>query len=312
MSEQFLRKATLLVADRERSLDLSHFRFTFKVQGADVETPNTVAIRVYNLSDQTAYNIQREYSRVILQAGYEGAEFGVIFDGTLKQIRRGRESATDNYLDLLASDGDIPYNFAYVRGSMVAGASQEDVFKEIAKQAGLPISFQPDALTGGTLPRGKVLWGLFRDQMRTVAETTKTRWSIQNGTVQVISSTSYMPGEAVVLTAQTGMVGVPQQTQQGIRVRCLLNPRVSIGTRVKIDNKSIQRAIRQINRATESLTDAQYSALATFASIAADGFYRTLVVEHAGDTRGNEWYSDVTCLSIDPTVAPALAVKEAG
>jgi hypothetical protein len=32
-----------------------------------------------------------------------------------------------------------------------------------------------------------------------------------------------------------------------------------------------------------------------------------MVADHIGDTRGQEWYSDLTCLAIDATVTPIFA-----
>lgn len=44
----------------------------------------------------------------------------------------------------------------------------------------------------------------------------------------------------MVLTAETGLVGTPEQTNDGIKVRCLLNPRLRIGGRIKLDNASVK------------------------------------------------------------------------
>jgi hypothetical protein len=30
-----------------------------------------------------------------------------------------------------------------------------------------------------------------------------------------------------------------------------------------------------------------------------DGFYRVLVAEHVGETRGNDWYTELTFLDVD-------------
>lgn len=104
---QYKRKASLLLVDDDEVLDLSNLRFRFQVKAMDVESPNNAAIRVYNLSRDTLVKIRGEFSRVILQAGYDN-NFGVIFDGTIKQFRIGREGTTDTYLDILAADGVEP------------------------------------------------------------------------------------------------------------------------------------------------------------------------------------------------------------
>ena len=111
----------------------------------------------------------------------------------------------------------------------------------------------------------------------------------------------YLPTEAVVLNSSSGMIGFPEQTDQGIKVRCLLNPKLKIGTRAQIDNKSINQTIAQASNAIPvgQLPFDQRAGLTLLADVSNDGEYFIYVVEHAGNTRGQEWYSDLICLAID-------------
>jgi len=302
MADQYLRKVSLVVADQSGSgLDLSELRIKFVVKQWDIQTPNSLSARVYNVSDQTAQLVKDEFTRVVLQAGYDGGNYGVIFDGTIVQARRGRESATDTYLDILAADGDEAYNFAILNASLAAGATPKDradlSFKAMAEH-NVGTGYIAD-LSGGGLPRGKVMFGMARDELRKIAATTGTTWSIQDGKVQIVPVTSYLPGEAVVLTARTGMIGLPEQTADGIKVRSLLNPRIKSAARVQIDNKSIQNAE----------LDLRYTAINFFPRVTDDGFYRVIAVDHSGDTRGNDFYSDMICIAVDDAVTIGLATK---
>lgn len=322
MSEQrnWLRKANLIVlpplttADIEdaeagaasgsvatqQGLDLSEMHFAFQIQQADTQSPNNAVIRVWNLSDDTVKKIRGEYSRVVLQAGYEQGAYGIIFMGDLKQFRVGRENATDSYLDLLCADGDLGYCHGLANITWEKGATPDDVLKYAAKAMGMEISYKPD-LTGinPAFIRGKVGWGMARDLMTKVCNTNGTTWSIQNGTVQVIPLTGYLPGEAVKINALNGMVGIPEQTDQGISVRVLLNPRLRVGGLVELNNKDINQLIQQKDALPipfNQWTGIQY---ASKVAEGADGLYRLYVCEHSGDTRGQPWYSDLVCLAVD-------------
>lgn len=295
MSDQFLRKVGLVLISGSKGLDLSSMRIKFRTDQSDLTTPNNAIIRVYNLSDATAQEAQKEYQTVSLQAGYENGNYGVIFQGTIKQTRKGRESPTDTYLDILAADGDIEHNFGHVNKSIAAGATQKDILASVAQQMGLPQGYTPD-LTPGALSRGKVMFGMGRDSLDDVAATTNTTWSIQNGQLQMVPLTSYVPGEAVVLNAQTGMIGLPQQTQGGIEIKALLNPKIKIASLVQIDSQSIQRAFLGGNLLfAEGRLETLPGLLPT---VTDDGFYRVYVAEYVGDSRGAEWYVNMTCLAL--------------
>lgn len=302
-AQQFLRTCQLIVFGRDGDgLDLSELRIKFSVKRSDTMTPNVADIRVYNLEEQTALRIRKEFTRVILQAGYEG-NFGVIFQGNIKQVILGRESATDTFIDIVAGDGDRAYNFAIVNATLAKGSTQAD------QVAAAVTAMTPKGVTAGhlgtlpanQLPRGKSMYGNARNYLRDAAQTTQHSWSIQDEKVTFVAKKAYLPGERVILTSKTGMIGTPQQTNEGVNVKCLLNPNLRIASRVQIDNASIQRF--KINLSVPN------SAANIPAPLTADGVYYVLVVEHTGDTRGIEWYSNLICLNIDVTTNPINSVQ---
>jgi len=71
----------------------------FKVTRGDFQAPNTADIRIYNLADATVNKIENEFTDVAIQAGYEG-NYGLIFNGTIKQIRKGKVDQKDSYVDI--------------------------------------------------------------------------------------------------------------------------------------------------------------------------------------------------------------------
>lgn len=305
--EQFGRKASLIVAGGSSGIDLSELHFKFNVSVADGPSPDNASIRIYNLSADTVKQITGrtpvEYTRVVLQAGYESS-YGVIFDGTIKQFRKGRENATDTYLDILAAASDIEYNFGVVNKTLAAGATQQQIATTVAEQMGLAVgSVQADnslKVTGGVLPRGKVLWGMGHLHMRNLAASMGATWNISDGKINVIPLTGYLPGEAVVLNSATGMVGIPEQTDQGVKVRCLLNPKIHIGGLMQIDQASINTTSAQASFALPAgqLQFNNYE-VGFYADVTADGYYRCYVVEFNGDTRGQDWYTDIIGLAAD-------------
>lgn len=301
---QYLRKASLKIGDADEAIDVSDLRFRFYIRRGDIQTPNTADIRVYNLSPATAKKISAEFTRVVLQAGYAG-NFGTIFDGTIKQVRRGRENPTDTYLDVTAADGDQAYNYSVTALSLAAGQTStktqvESIIQTMAKN-GVKKGYVPDNMPKQSLPRGKVLYGMSRDLMRKAAQGAGMAWSIQDGEVDVVPLSAYKPASDVpVITAVTGMIGMPEQTANGIRVKVLLNPMMKIGQVVQIDNKSILQ--HRYSTSVSGQAQNYYDALA--AKTSDDGFYYIMSTDHSGDTRGDQWYSDLICLSVDSTVVP--------
>lgn len=313
--QQWLRKASLVVSGETTALDLSDMHFRFHVSASNEEQPNNASIRVYNLSDDTIKRITNrtpvEYTAVELKAGYQNGAYGTIFAGTIKQYRRGRENATDTYFDILAASNDVEYNFGTLSDSVAAGSSYEQVVQRISEGMGLTSpAVVPPTFAGVKLSRGKVLWGMGRVFARNLANSQKVGWSIQRGKLTMIPLDSYLPGEIVVLTSSTGMIGIPEQTNEGIRARCLLNPKLYIGGRMHIDNTSINTKGAGGGALVLPIGQLAYNQRAQIempADISRDGYYMMYVIEHTGDTRGQEWYSDIIGLAMSGesgTVSP--------
>lgn len=313
---QWLRKSQLVVGNREGSgLDLSELRFSFKIQQAEIQTPNAAWIRVYNPFRDTVQRIgattsEAEFKRVTLHAGYQDGNYGLIFQGDIKQARYGRDNATTTYMEILASDGDEAYNFATVSMTLAAGSSPRDMIQQAANamaQFGVTLGPLPDTLPNVTLPRAITLHAMARDVMRAVSAWSGCNWSIVNGVITMTPTNGYVEGEAVVLTAYTGMIGMPEQTEDGLRVRCLINPKIFPGRLIKVDNKSVQQARFGLQYGAEVRNE---TIARIFPTTGNDGYYRVIAVDVEGDTRGQEWYYDLICYSIAPGAMTPLSAPQ--
>jgi hypothetical protein len=302
-TQQYGRVCTLLVSNKQgQALDLSALRIKFKVKKTGVMTPNAGDIIVYNIEAKTQKLIQNEFTNVLLQAGYLG-NYGLIFKGNIKQFITGRESATDTFINLNCGDGDKAYNFATINQTIKAGVTpQVQLNAGLASMSGMGISPGYNGqLPQIALPRAKVIYGNSRDHLKKLADTYGFTWSIQDGNLVFLSQGTYLPNQAIVLTSKTGMIGTPQQTTEGIDVKSLLNPNLRVHNRVQLDNASIAKM--KIDFWTPG------SPANTPSPISHDGMYYALVVEHSGDTRGQEWYSNMRLLTVDVSSNPLDSVQ---
>jgi hypothetical protein len=314
MTAQYLRNISLVVADASgNGLDFRNFRCSFQVRRGDFQTPNSLDARIYNLSSNTANKVaSSEFTQLALSVGYQGeteanagAPTQLIFRGTIKQFRIGRLNQTDSYVDLTAADGDHAYNFAPVFISLPAGSNQNQIANllaaALASHGGnqtISLGYVPDFPAGGLI-RGKVLYGLARDHCRKFGNDNNCKFSIQDGALTFIPLSSYIPsgGSIPVIGVATGLIGVPEQTQQGIRIRTLLNPVIKIGQLIKLD-----ASVNQLRYGLDTNAQISNPSLASSTAPNAQGLYYVMSADHVGDTRGQDWYSELTCLSVDATV----------
>ena len=306
-------------------------RATFKIRHAEAYSPGTAEIRVYNLKETTAVNVINEFNTVVLQAGYVNGHYGIIFQGQIKQFRRGRESAIDSFLDIFAADGDSVFNASFLNKTTPKEQNNvvqqgKDYAQAAADQSNGQVTVGPDVKGGsiypfgGTMPgdRSATAYGSLMSAMREHGRTTGSVWSVQNGVIQNLPRTMYKPGDIVVINSGTGMIGVPEVTQDGIHVTTLLNPGYWVKGIVKIDNDTLNQYFLPGGKSGMSglFAYGDYGHdpyQVPYATTRQDGQYCILVIDHEGDTRGQPWYSHLICLNVDPSQPFSLdAVPAAG
>ena len=313
VDQQYLRQLSVVVANTfGEGIEFNQLRCKFRITRGDYQTPNACDLRIYNLSTETQNNLAtEEFTTVAIKAGYPG-NFGLIFQGSIIQTRKGRVDQKDSYVDITAGDGDEAYNFAPISATIPAGAKPGSVaqallqaFQKIASSQPIAQGYQPNFPQNGYI-RGKVLYGMARNVCRDFAWAQGCKWSIQDGALTFIPFTSYIPGRVPIISPSTGLVGVPEQTQQGLSVRVLLNPNMRVGQCIKLQNTAINQlrfGLAPISLADNLLLQAELNPSNP------QGLYYVMAANHTGDSRGNEWYTDMTCLAVDATIPPTSAVN---
>lgn len=309
---QWLRRASLTVSRRvsdvgdlgeaDALLDLSEMRFRFEVRRQSIEVPGHADVRVYNLSDATAAALESAVTtlapgaprRVLtLQAGYEGSgAFGAIFQGELIQARRGRESPTDTYVDLLAVDGDFAYTGAVAKLNLDTPSPRDLIRAAADAMRPYGVRFReesiPPEIPDAKAPRGYSEQKKAADLLRELGQAHGFNWSIQSGELVIVMRGQALPGPAIPLNSATGLVGLPEQAHGALVARCLINPEIKPDRSVEINQASVQ----------QSPLDPAWGAVNAFRPIIAqDGIYRVLAVDAVGDTRGHEWHQRLTMLA---------------
>lgn len=291
MTAQYKRKASLTVITGNQLIDLTDMHFTFDIRAWTMNTPKTAYIRIYNLSKTTSRLITKEGDLIMVSAGYEG-NFNQIFKGEIVQVRNGRENSTDTYLDITAAVSDQLYNYAMLNFSMAAGSDAVGRLGQISKHLGLNTGTIHAPENGPKLSRGVVFFGMARDHLTVQAAAIGANWNItDDGELDVVNVGGYKPGDIPVITSDTGLIGFPEQTEIGISGKCLLNPNLQQNMLVKLDNSQIRQYGYSTN--TKNVADQTQST----PPLSADGTYKLLYVNHIGDTRGQDWYSEFVCYS---------------
>ena len=162
------------------------------------------------------------------------------------------------------------------------------------KPYGITLGVNALDLSKPVYPRGMPLVGMAREHLRHITLSAGGLWSVQNGKLMLTGKDLDTGNSGTVrLTAATGLVGYPAQTEAGVTFQSLINPALQPLMKVTLDPSQIIQAEQDNNPfSTSSLaTNTNLTSQALSA-----GLYTIYAIDRAGSTRGSE-FSD-TCICI--------------
>lgn len=215
----------------------------FEVRRAALASSQTATFRVMNLGQRTRDLVQKDWFNlsdvraVRFRAGYEGEAPTTIFNGTLKQAQSTRPRL-DWVTEVEAFDGGAAMANGYSLRAIAAGTGYADLVKTLAKDLpGLSKTAFVGALPGKTA-RGSAFagptWGY-------ISQLTAGLATIDNGQLKVLGPNEYAGEEVPSITAESGLIGVPQRYLNMVRVTMLFEPKFSVGQLVNLDSAGLTR-----------------------------------------------------------------------
>ena len=267
MSELFDRTYSLnlngrLVTNLHIDFDITHTRSS---------EPNSAAISVYNLSEDSRTGLSDAQNPVIeLEAGYDG-ENSLLFKGKARRVVSSREGV-DWVTTLECGDGEAEIRQSNIQISFPRGIAIEDVVEQLARHVGInagnlksAIKRKGFAAAFTEFARGASFSGSAHRIITRLSKSLGLNVSIQDEQYSVYEiDGGTVQGQSFSLSSETGMIGAPESGDNGtLRVRSLLLPTIRPGHRVFVDSENLK------------------------------AFYRVKTARHTGSWRGAEWFTDL-------------------
>ena len=272
-------------------------RIKFDVTKTIYRTPNVATVKLYNLDEDHENQIHDEYNDIALDAGYPGNVQG-IFRGNIRYVYRYREQ-NDRITEIQAGDGDKDFKDGEVNFTLAAGHTDGDAIKRLLENMGTTtLGYVAGKNINKEKILGKTYSGTIRKVMDVIARNNNAHWTIQDGKLSMVPVGSTLPLEAIKVDSTTGLLETPLINDKGISLKMQLDPRVGPNSKIWLSNNEVKAAAF---KAPMLLREHQKHSKA-HVRLDPDGVYKALVVNHKGDTRGNDWLSEVMCIGLEQKI----------
>jgi hypothetical protein len=304
-TSKWLRKCRILVGkdgdgnvSPASGLAIEDLRIKFDITKTIYRTPNVATIWIWNLNQTHENQVRGEFNDVVLQGGYQD-ETRLFFRGNIRFCNFYREG-NDRLCELNCADGDKDFGGALVNFTLTAGHSDADVIRQLAT------SFRATTLghiAGKTLhakrSRARSFSGNARDLLDRIAENNDAEWSIQDGKLVMIPVDSTLPNEAVMVSSETGLLSAPEVNDKGIGMKLLLDHRIIPGSKLWLQNNEVKmKHLKPVLTGQKRKLHGPKRPVRTDP----DGIYKVYAVHIVGDTRSQEWVSEVKCVALDSPI----------
>lgn len=296
------------------SWDPEALRIVFEVQNATIQSPWWYAdIIIYNLNTEAIQSLIFNASWVTLKAGFQTGPTlsGVIWDGPILQVLYDQEDVVNQRITLHCQANPLVMNEGVVSFSMGVFSTQAQMLSKAAAAINLPpisqtagtlSAYAQQALSAKAYPRGNTVFGKIGSLMSQVADdqflsTYRDGYKAymtdlgQPGTTppapDFVFCPPNAPGAAVPAGTTPTIIGTPRQVPQGVVFTVLLDPRLKVQLPPIViqllRTLPIQLAIQPGPGAGNINTPLDANLVFFLAQ-----------VKHVGDSRGNDWYTEVT------------------
>lgn len=297
----FDRVAQLLIGQSGKDgVLIENLRFSFQIEKTLSETLNNSTISVYNLNKEDRKTIEQPNNALILKAGYiDHVGTQEIFIGIVRRTLTRRDSV-DWITDIELDDGLIAYRDSKLSVAFKPGSKAVDVLNFIAKSFGLPVhkfTNFPDKY----YPHGWSFVGRSRDAMTKVCEFLGCEWSIQNQEIQILKKGKATQNEAVLMSAESGMIGSPEletktlSDQDAAKQGVTTNSKGAVVRATKTDEGTKPRLQVSGYRVKSLLQPTvQPGQIVKLVAEGIDAFLKVETVSHSGDTHGDDWFTELS------------------
>jgi len=216
------------------------FTIDFEIQRNYLSSGCNSTITIYNLSESTRAQIrkdQQEYAlfkAVSLAAGY-GKDLSTLFIGQVDEAASIRNNV-DFSTTIQAHDTGQTPQLADVSVSYKAGTSNRSIILDLIDKL-KPYGIQPGAIgdVQGKITKGAAYSGNAIDILR---DLTGGSFFIDAGRANVIFNNEFIEGGEFLINAESGLLGTPVQQGFKTTLNMLLEPKLFIGRRVRVEVES--------------------------------------------------------------------------
>lgn len=230
------------------TMTLTGYRVRAEINAQGGDAQNSASVQIFGLPADTLNRLTtigpvatqiRAQNKILVAAGDDGGALETYFNGCIVQAWAQMQDAPNT---CLVVQGQIAADISLkpVAASSYVGAAQvSNIMADFAKEAGL--AFEDNGVQ--VVLRNPYFPGTTLSKIQSCARAARIFHSIQDGVLAIWPLGGSRQQDAIpVISPQTGMLGYPIYSQQGVTVRTLLSSKLRQGDKFTVEGSILTPA----------------------------------------------------------------------
>lgn len=277
-----------VVIEGAKVISIENSKIQFEIIKSKNAKENTAKVEIYNLAPNTRKLITEQDALVRIFAGYvQNKGLIEIGQGDISKVKHNRDK-TEVVTEIYTAEGirkirDNPLSISFSSKSKLKLAN---VLDNLRTKSNNQFVFRLiDVDDSKTIDNGYSDLGSLDQILNNLGIQFGFGWSIQNGIITIKGTKKSVANEIMLLTSSSGLILHPESVKQVSR---------------RLEKSSITKQDRKINSIQALLQPhLQVNDIIAIRSQDLNGKYEIQKITHKGDTRGNDWYSDMEVISLN-------------
>ncbi|MEX2901308.1 hypothetical protein AB3967_08260 [Pseudomonas rhodesiae] len=276
-------------------------RITFQVTHFAGGAFSVAEITIYNVSRYSSRQMLGDgsagkYEFITLEAGYDGL-FGSIFTGQITNVQLHLEDGgATRGIRFFCKSSAKERDQNLINLTLSPETDPVQIIEACAEPFGAEIQFYGDFSELKRRSRGTVLQGSPTACMNELGETFAFDWMVENGAIKIIKRDFALDNQVYVISAGTGMIGSPVVSDTEVGIRYTLNPKIKLGDTIKLESMAPR---------FEFSGAFFYDVPRTIG----EGYYKVNSLVFAGDSHGDQWESQISCLRLSAAAQAGISER---
>lgn len=176
--------------------------------------------------------LESHHNIITIKAGELGKALSLVFHGEITSAFADFNGAPDVCMEIESDTGSYPQQLARSPVTVQGEAKADKLFAQFSADAGYSFDNQgvEASVQNAWFPGSPI------EKMTKLARDIGCELLIDDGAVVTMPAGQARAGNAVLLSADTGLIGYPTFNQDGISCRCVYNPDLQQGGLIKVES----------------------------------------------------------------------------